>query len=205
MNKRQQQKEETARRLFEAALRLFREQGYAATTVDQIVHAAGVAKGTFFTHFASKDALLDHIGAVQMRRIGLRIGADPAFAGRDACAQLHVVAAAMADGLAEQPAEMRALTAEILARRSLLDVEPLHVGELDRLLEQIIAGGQARGELRADAPAARLATLVRGAYFLGVFAWIQGEHDDLAALVGQHIDLVLGGITSAARRNGQGQ
>ena len=68
-NRRQQQKEATARRIFEAAITLFTTQSYVATTVEQIARAAGVAKGTFFTHFASKDALLDHIGAIQMARI----------------------------------------------------------------------------------------------------------------------------------------
>lgn len=43
--------------LLEAALRLIRERGYAATTVDDICRAAGRTKGSFFHHFASKDAL----------------------------------------------------------------------------------------------------------------------------------------------------
>lgn len=40
-----------------AATRLVRQQGYAATSVDEICRAAGVTKGAFFHHFASKDAL----------------------------------------------------------------------------------------------------------------------------------------------------
>lgn len=48
----------TARQaLLDAALRLVRERGYAATTVDDICRAAGRTKGSFFHHFASKDAL----------------------------------------------------------------------------------------------------------------------------------------------------
>lgn len=49
---------ETARtRLLDAALRLIREQGYAATSVDGLCRAAGVTKGAFFHHFESKEAL----------------------------------------------------------------------------------------------------------------------------------------------------
>lgn len=48
----------TARaKLIDAAHMLVRRQGYAATTVDQICAAAGVTKGAFFHHFASKEAL----------------------------------------------------------------------------------------------------------------------------------------------------
>jgi TetR/AcrR family transcriptional repressor of nem operon len=44
-------------RLLEAALTVIRQKGYAATTVDELCRAAGLTKGAFFHHFASKDAL----------------------------------------------------------------------------------------------------------------------------------------------------
>ena len=48
----------TARdKLLEAAVKLVRANGFAATSVEQLCGEAGVTKGAFFHHFASKEAL----------------------------------------------------------------------------------------------------------------------------------------------------
>jgi len=49
------------RRLHDAALALFLAEGTAAVTIDQIVGAAGVAKGSFYRYVADKAELVGHI------------------------------------------------------------------------------------------------------------------------------------------------
>lgn len=51
------QRGQARERLLGAARDVIRTQGFAATTVDDLCKAAGVTKGAFFHHFASKEAL----------------------------------------------------------------------------------------------------------------------------------------------------
>jgi AcrR family transcriptional regulator len=52
---RERKKAQTRHKLQEHALRLFLENGYEATTVEQIAAAAGVSHMTFFRHFPTKE------------------------------------------------------------------------------------------------------------------------------------------------------
>lgn len=55
--RRQRQPEETRRKLVEATVCLVIDQGFNATSIDQICAAADVTKGSFFHHFPNKDAI----------------------------------------------------------------------------------------------------------------------------------------------------
>jgi AcrR family transcriptional regulator len=52
---------DTRQRLFEAAVELIAEQGFSATTVDDIALRAGVAKGTVYYNFKSKTDLFEEL------------------------------------------------------------------------------------------------------------------------------------------------
>jgi TetR/AcrR family transcriptional repressor of nem operon len=54
-------REETRTRLLNAAMRLFHEQGFAATGVATILRDAGVNSGSLYHHFASKEDLLERV------------------------------------------------------------------------------------------------------------------------------------------------
>jgi AcrR family transcriptional regulator len=58
---RTRRREGTRQRLYEAAVDLIAEQGFSATTVDDIALRANVAKGTVYYNFASKTALFEEL------------------------------------------------------------------------------------------------------------------------------------------------
>src|SRR5687767_5480397 len=55
---RERQKEATRQELRQAALELFEARGFAQTSVDDIAHAAGVSRSTFFRYYPSKEAVI---------------------------------------------------------------------------------------------------------------------------------------------------
>jgi AcrR family transcriptional regulator len=61
--------DDTRMRLFTAGAELLATQGYHATSVEQITRRVGVAKGTFFFHFATKDALVTELVRLQVRMV----------------------------------------------------------------------------------------------------------------------------------------
>lgn len=72
-------------RVLEAAVDLFADQGYDGTSVAQVITKAGVAKGGFYHHFASKEQLLyevygDLIGEQLRRMEAIVARAEPAAA-----------------------------------------------------------------------------------------------------------------------------
>jgi AcrR family transcriptional regulator len=65
---RQQRSAATLDRIVKAAEDLFAERGFEATTVDDIVARAGSSKGSFYSRFADKQALLAYLGGECLAR-----------------------------------------------------------------------------------------------------------------------------------------
>ena len=54
----------TRRKIVTTAWKLFYEQGYDSTTVDQIISESGTSKGSFYHYFNGKDALLSSLSSL---------------------------------------------------------------------------------------------------------------------------------------------
>ncbi|MFT4978452.1 MAG: AcrR family transcriptional regulator [Myxococcota bacterium] len=60
-SRRELQRQETRRRLYESALTVFRRDGYHDCSIEEIARVAGVSRGTFYFHFPTKDAVLEDL------------------------------------------------------------------------------------------------------------------------------------------------
>ena len=69
--------------LLQIAYRLFLSQGYENTSVDEIIEAAGIAKGTFYYYFQSKEQMLEAV-------IGMMIEAEAEVARQVLASEMPV-------------------------------------------------------------------------------------------------------------------
>jgi TetR/AcrR family transcriptional repressor of nem operon len=57
---RQEQKSRSRQKILATAAECFREQGYSATGISELMQRSGLTNGAFYAHFSSKSELLEH-------------------------------------------------------------------------------------------------------------------------------------------------
>jgi AcrR family transcriptional regulator len=139
----------TKGRIISAAWKLFYEQGYEDTTVEDIVFESETSKGSFYHYFDGKDALLGTLAYVFDEKYEeLKGTMDPAIDAMDKLIYLNHELFAMIDGGVSMDLLARLLSTQLLARgeKHLLDRDRTYF----KLLRQIITEGQRAGQLRGD-------------------------------------------------------
>ena len=139
----------TKGRIISAAWKLFYEQGYEDTTVEDIVFESETSKGSFYHYFDGKDALLGTLAYVFDEKYeGLKEAMSPELDAMEKLVYLNHELFAMIDGGVSMDLLARLLSTQLLARgeKHLLDRNRTYF----KLLRQIIADGQKAGQLRTD-------------------------------------------------------
>jgi AcrR family transcriptional regulator len=168
LSRRERKKLETRQGLLEAALALFHEKGYEATTVEEITEQADVAKGTFFNYFPSKEALLDELAVWRVEQLRAALDVTES-APASPVGRIKLLLRL----LRQQHAHDLQLARRALARRLCSPSSPPQ-GARHRLfgfLTELVQEAQACGEMRADVKAELVSDLLRLSYFRQMVAW----------------------------------
>jgi AcrR family transcriptional regulator len=177
-------------RLLAAALELFAEHGYEATTIDQIAEKADVARQTVLNHYPHKRDFLRAWG--QDRRDQLLLLPEVA-AGEPAAEQLRRYFAALA-AMNERERELTGmLRASLRHDEVLVQEKPVPEAVLEA-----VRRGQSRGEFDPGAEPALVAEVLAAIYSDTLGRWlIPAERPfDLAKLLAVKLDLVLQGLVA---------
>ena len=139
----------TKGRIISAAWKLFYEQGYEETTVEDIVFESGTSKGSFYHYFDGKDALMGTLAYVLDEKYEeLKPTLDPEREAIETLVYINHELYAMIESSVSIDLLTRLLSTQLLARgeKHLLDRNRVYF----RLLRQIVRQGVERGEFRLD-------------------------------------------------------
>ncbi|WP_431907269.1 TetR/AcrR family transcriptional regulator [Nonomuraea jabiensis] len=176
------------RAVVDAAMQVFWEKGYEATSTQDLCERTGLGRGSLYNAFGSKHrlyeeairryaetkaeaqlAMLAEPGSVRARLRDLMLGvidADMADPGRRGCLALN--AATESSGRTEAVAG--------LVRRQFTDLE--------QALQRLVEIGQSTGELSSDRPPRQVARAFQSAYYgLRVLAKVTDDRDALLDVV----------------------
>ncbi len=128
-----------------AALDLFTTQGYHASTTPQVARRAGVAEGTIYRHFTSKEQLLNEIYRGAVRMFTQIIERTPA--GSSCRTRMNEIADGWGQVAHDDPPLVKLVFVSPTA--GLLDDKSRETFEQMRAeLEKVVASGKAGGEIR---------------------------------------------------------
>ncbi len=145
----------TKSRIAAAAWRLFYEQGYENTTVEDIIRESGTSKSSFYHYFEGKDALPGSLAMLFDEKYeALEAELSPDADAGEALLWLNRELFAMIEGSVPTELMARLLSSQLITRgqRELLDRNRTYF----RLLYRLVIRGQERGELRRDVPAGEI-------------------------------------------------
>lgn len=184
-------------RILAAAVKVFAKQGFHGTRVSDVAKAAGVADGTIYLYFQSKDDLLGSLFEDQVDRL-LAVLARELPRLRTARARLRRVIELQL-GLLEGQLDLAEVVTVILRQSTKVLREraaPRFLAYLD-VLAGVVAVGQASGEFRRDVAPHLVARAVFGALDGLTLTWALGkaEPGGLSRAAGQLADITLRGLT----------
>ncbi len=186
-------------RILDAAVRVFAKKGFYATRVSEVAKAAGVADGTIYLYFKSKEELLVSLFEDRVERLLAFLQTELPSSASAPEKLRRIIELQL--GLLEGERDLAEVITVILRQSSKLMKEyaaPKFTAYLDAIA-RVVADGQAAGELRSDVSPHLAARAIFGALDGITMTWALGKADrgGLVRASGQLAELVLRGLAPA--------
>ncbi len=139
----------TKGKIVSAAWKLFYQQGYDDTTVEEIIEASGTSRGSFYHYFEGKDALLSTLSYLfDDKYVELMETLDPAMDSFERLMLLNGELFAMIENSVPLELLARMYSSQLVTKgdKHLLDRNRVYY----RILRELAKEGLARGELNPD-------------------------------------------------------
>lgn len=187
--------------ILDAALEEFAAHGFHDASLNRVIKAAGISKGSMYYYFDGKDDLYAHVARTQLERLFARLGPLPVPSGGEvnpfwstlADYYLRVMTALTADArLAALLRGWVAASGETALQQAQQELEQAALP----WFEQTLAAGQRVGAVRDDVPSALLIAVVLG-MGQAMDSWLVTQHleaDDLPGLVGTLVAMIRGAV-----------
>lgn len=181
----------TRRKIVSAAWKLFYEQGYDDTTVDEIIAASHTSKGSFYHYFSGKDALLSSLSTLfDDKYEALMEQLDPEMGSFDQLIYLNRELFTMIETTVsvDLMARMYATQLTTQGEKHLLDRNRTYY----KLLRKIAAEGQERGEISREMSPAEVARIYAMCERALIYEWcIRGGEYSLPVESGRLLPMLL--------------
>lgn len=186
--------EERRLEIIETAERLFRELGFANCSVDLIIREIGVAKGTFYYYFKSKE---DILGAIVDRAVDLLIEQASQVADEPSMTAMSKMALLLSNTqIGDESNRALAEMMHLPGNRALHELSNIQtVLRLSPVLARIVEQGNEEGVFATDRPLETVQFLLTGAQFLldgGLFDFSADETRARREVVQQIVEKAFG-------------
>lgn len=148
------------------AVRLFAEKGFRSTSVNDILAAVGIAKGTFYYHFKSKEEVLNAAIEIYAERLSAQLGAVATDDSLNAAEKFIKVVADASSG--EDALKLCIIAAIHQSGNELLHEKSLIVSVLclSPILTAIVEQGNAEGLFHTEFPQTTVEALLIASQFM---------------------------------------
>ncbi|HEY4212520.1 MAG TPA: TetR/AcrR family transcriptional regulator [Steroidobacteraceae bacterium] len=198
--RRQRRKDARPSEIVAAAMAVFAERGFGAAKLEEVARRAGVAKGTVFVYFPTKEDLFRAVAQSVLNTHMSRLEAAARGPDRPLSELIPALLGRAAVAAETQlPAVIRLLIAESRTFPDLARVwHDEVIGKVLHLVTSAIKRAQARGEIQSGNPTlyafSIMGPMLAGVIFREVFRETGAELPDLKRLAAQHAKTIVKGL-----------